>query len=163
MSRHLRSLHNMERDHGWIHTLLEEAENERMHSLIFTRLKNPSLFFRLLEYGGHGLFFTAFSMAYLVPPKTCHRFVGCVEEEAVAMYTALVHDIEDGHVGEWKTQVAPAIAREYYHLEDDASTLDMIKCIRADETDHRDVNHTFANLDWCHDINPFVLNNRNLK
>ena len=28
--RHMRSLRVMERDHGWIHTLLEEAENERM-------------------------------------------------------------------------------------------------------------------------------------
>jgi hypothetical protein len=26
----MRSLRVMERDHGWIHTLLEEAENERM-------------------------------------------------------------------------------------------------------------------------------------
>jgi len=29
MARHLRSLRTMTRDHGWIHTLLEEAENER--------------------------------------------------------------------------------------------------------------------------------------
>ncbi len=27
MLRHLRSLRTMSRDHGWIHTLLEEAEN----------------------------------------------------------------------------------------------------------------------------------------
>ena len=27
MIRHLGSLRNMERDHGWIHTLIEEAEN----------------------------------------------------------------------------------------------------------------------------------------
>lgn len=30
MLRHLHSLRRMERDHGWIHTMLEEAENERM-------------------------------------------------------------------------------------------------------------------------------------
>ncbi len=30
MLRHLMSLRTMERDRGWIHTLLEEAENERM-------------------------------------------------------------------------------------------------------------------------------------
>ena len=29
MLRHLRSLRLMQRDNGWIHTLLEEAENER--------------------------------------------------------------------------------------------------------------------------------------
>ena len=30
--RHMRSLRSMRRDNGWIHTLLEEAENERMVS-----------------------------------------------------------------------------------------------------------------------------------
>lgn len=30
MLRHMHSLRGMKRDHGWIHTLLEEAENERM-------------------------------------------------------------------------------------------------------------------------------------
>lgn len=34
MIRHLHSLRRMKRDNGWIHTLLEEAENERMHLLI---------------------------------------------------------------------------------------------------------------------------------
>lgn len=33
MVRHLNSLRTMKRDYGWIHTLLEEAENERMHLL----------------------------------------------------------------------------------------------------------------------------------
>ena len=32
--RHFRSLRTLERDHGWIATLLEEAENERMHLLL---------------------------------------------------------------------------------------------------------------------------------
>ena len=33
MVRHLNSLRWLKRDQGWIHTLLEEAENERMHLL----------------------------------------------------------------------------------------------------------------------------------
>lgn len=32
---------------GWIHTLLEEAENERMHLLTFMHLKQPGILFRL--------------------------------------------------------------------------------------------------------------------
>ena len=32
--RHFRSLRTLKRDHGWIATLLEEAENERMHLLL---------------------------------------------------------------------------------------------------------------------------------
>ena len=31
--RHLNSLRKMQRDYGWIHTLLAEAENERMYLL----------------------------------------------------------------------------------------------------------------------------------
>ncbi|KAF0713190.1 Aste57867_4467 [Aphanomyces stellatus] len=97
-----------------------------------------------------------FFLTYLISPKTCHRFVGYLEEEAVHTYTAMVEDIEAGHVGDWKTQVAPPIARKYYHLADDATILDMIKCIRADEANHRDVNHTFANIDWAKDVNPYL-------
>jgi hypothetical protein len=39
MIRHLQSLRRMERDQGWIHTLLEEAENERMHLMTFLELR----------------------------------------------------------------------------------------------------------------------------
>jgi hypothetical protein len=34
MFRHFRSLRALERDHGFIFTLLEEAENERMHLIV---------------------------------------------------------------------------------------------------------------------------------
>lgn len=46
MLRHLASLRRAQRDHGWIHTLLEEAENERMHLLVAVQLKQPGLAFR---------------------------------------------------------------------------------------------------------------------
>ena len=39
MHRHLQSLRGLKRDNGWIHTLLEEAENERIHLLTFIHLK----------------------------------------------------------------------------------------------------------------------------
>ncbi len=39
MIRHLHSLRRMQRDHGWIHTLLEEAENERMHLMTFLQVR----------------------------------------------------------------------------------------------------------------------------
>ena len=47
MLRHLRSLRKMDRDHGWNHTLLEEAENERMHLLTFLKLRQPGPLFRM--------------------------------------------------------------------------------------------------------------------
>ena len=48
------------RDHGWIHTLLEEAENERMHLMTFMTLKNPSRLFRAMVLGAQGVFYNAF-------------------------------------------------------------------------------------------------------
>ena len=46
MLRHMKSLRSMRRDNGWIHTLLEEAENERMHLLTFLQLRQPGFVFR---------------------------------------------------------------------------------------------------------------------
>ncbi|KAE9024799.1 hypothetical protein PR002_g11361 [Phytophthora rubi] len=158
MLRHLRSLRRMKRDYGWIHTLLEEAENERMHLLIFMNLKQPGWFFRTLVVGAQGVFFNGFFLTYLVSPKTCHRFVGYLEEEAVKTYTCLLQDIEDGHLDVWKQKKAPLIAQTYYKLPPGANIYDMIKCIRADECNHRDVNHTFADLDQNKGISPFVSN-----
>mmetsp|Transcript_13126 Transcript_13126/g.22175 ORF Transcript_13126/g.22175 Transcript_13126/m.22175 type:complete len:157 (+) Transcript_13126:69-539(+) len=47
MSRHLKSLRTLEKDNGWIHHLLQEAENERMHLFIFLTMRNPGVFFRV--------------------------------------------------------------------------------------------------------------------
>ena len=48
MSRHLKSLRTLERDHGWIHHLLQEAENERMHLFFFLKQRSPGITFRIL-------------------------------------------------------------------------------------------------------------------
>lgn len=42
MLRHLHSMRRLKRDHGWIETLLEESYNERMHLLIFLKVRLPS-------------------------------------------------------------------------------------------------------------------------
>uniref|UniRef100_M4B7E2 Alternative oxidase n=1 Tax=Hyaloperonospora arabidopsidis (strain Emoy2) TaxID=559515 RepID=M4B7E2_HYAAE len=156
MLRHLRSLRLLKRDYGWIHTLLEEAENERMHLLIFMNIKQPGYFFRALVVAAQGVFFNGFFLTYLVSPKTCHRFVGYLEEEAVKTYTCLLKDIEDGHLDAWKQKKAPLIAQTYYKLPESASIYDMVKCVRADECNHRDVNHAFADLDQKKGVSPFV-------
>ena len=39
---------------------------------------------------------------------------------------------------------APAIARHYWQLPDDATLRDVVLVVRADEAHHRDVNHAFA-------------------
>ncbi|KAF8575443.1 alternative oxidase [Ramaria rubella] len=162
MSRHLMSLRLMKRDAGWIHTLLEEAENERLHLMTFMTLKKPSIWFRALVLGAQGVFFNAFFLSYLVSPKTCHRFVGFLEEEAVITYTRVIEEIESGRIPEWENMDAPAIAKDYWRLKPDAKLIDVMYAVRSDESTHRFVNHTFANLDVKKDINPFAIREPNM-
>ncbi|XP_071165081.1 uncharacterized protein [Mytilus edulis] len=146
MLRHLSSLRRMQRDYGWIHTLLEEAENERMHLMTALQLRQPSNLFRLCVVGAQGTFVTMFSLAYLMSPRFCHRFVGYLEEEAVVTYSKCLQDIQKGSMQHWKTQAAPEIAISYWKLQEDSTMLDVILAIRADEAHHRVVNHTLASL-----------------
>ena len=78
--RHFRSLRTLSRDYGWIHTLLEEAENERMHLLTFLRTFPPGPFTRasifVTQFGFGSLFITL----YVASPSTAHRLVGYIEE-----------------------------------------------------------------------------------
>ncbi|KAJ7391966.1 hypothetical protein OS493_016273 [Desmophyllum pertusum] len=87
MARHFHSLRKLSRDHGWIHTLLEEAENERMHLMTALELKQPGIIFRGIILLAQGVFVNFFFIAYLLSPRFCHRFVGYLEEEAVKTYT----------------------------------------------------------------------------
>ena len=48
MLQHLKSLRRMQDDQGWIKTLLDEAENERMHLMFFIEIAKPNWFERLL-------------------------------------------------------------------------------------------------------------------
>merc|ERR1719331_2075104 len=52
MSRHFRSLRQLERDHGFIFTLLEEAENERMHLMVCMSFFEAGLATRMLVQMG---------------------------------------------------------------------------------------------------------------
>jgi ubiquinol oxidase len=52
---------------------------------------------------------------------------------------------------------APQIAIDYWRLQPDAKLLDVIYAVRSDETTHRFVNHSLANLNVNTDVNPFAL------
>jgi hypothetical protein len=146
MVRHLQSLRLMRRDGGYIHTLLQEAENERMHLLTFLSLHKPDLMTRILVLLAQGIATNAFFAAYLFAPRWCHRFVGFLEEEAVHTYTNCLKDIDEGRLPEWKHVPAPPIAIKYWRLAKDATLRDVILAVRADEAIHRDVNHVYASL-----------------
>lgn len=137
----------MDRDHGWIHTLLEEAENERMHLLTFLQLKQPSLFFRAMVLLSQGVFFNFFFLTYLVSPRFCHRFVGYLEEEAVKTYTHCLSDIDAGKLPQWENKKVPEIAQKYWLLPPEATIRDLILAVRADEACHSHVNHTFSSME----------------
>lgn len=51
---------------------------------------------------------------------------------------------------------APEIAKDYWRLGPDATMLDVIYAVRSDESTHRFVNHSLANL-GKDDVNPFAL------
>ncbi|OXG40441.1 alternative oxidase, mitochondrial [Cryptococcus neoformans Bt15] len=155
--RHLRSMRLLKRDGGWIHSLLEEAENERMHLLTFMTIAQPGIFTRALVLAAQGVFYNAFFLTYLISPRIAHRFVGALEEEAVRTYTHCISDMEAGLIPEWKDMPAPAIAIDYWRLPASSSLLDVIRAVRADEATHRFVNHSLANLDQKRDFNPFAL------
>lgn len=159
MLRHLHSMRRLKRDNGWIETLLEESYNERMHLLTFMKMCEPGWFMKLMILGAQGVYFNAMFLTYLVSPKTTHRFVGYLEEEAVHTYTMCIKQIEDGALPKWsdpKFEV-PELAVQYWHMPEGKRTMkDLILYIRADEACHRGVNHTLGNLNQKEDPNPFV-------
>ena len=139
--QHLKALRRMEDDHGWIRTLLDEAENERMHLMTFIHIARPSGFERLLVLFAQGVMYNAFFVLYLISPKTTHRIVGYFEEEAVVSYTEYLEEID---AGRHENVPAPKIAIDYWGLASDARLRDVVLVIRDDEAGHRDVNHGFA-------------------
>lgn len=141
MLQHLKSLRLMRDDGGWIQTLLDEAENERMHLMVFIKIAKPNLFERLVILLVQGIFFNLYFVLYLVSPRTAHRVVGYFEEEAVVSYTAFLKEIDGGMI---ENIPAPAIAIDYWQLPKNARLRDVIIATRTDEENHRDVNHNFA-------------------
>jgi ubiquinol oxidase len=140
--QHLRALRHMESDQGWIRTLLDEAENERMHLMTFIQVARPTRFERLLIVVAQGVFCNLFFLLYLVSSRTAHRFVGYLEEEAVYSYTEYLAGVDDGS---YRNIAAPRIAIDYWQLLPNARLRDVIIAVRADEAHHRDVNHAYAN------------------
>jgi len=138
---HLRCLRRMEDDKGWIRTLMEEAENERMHLMTFIEVAKPTLFERIAVLAAQWVFYIGFFVLYLVSAKTAHRLVGYFEEEAVISYTHYLKEIDEGRSA---NVPAPAIAKSYWKLPETATLRDVVLVVQADEAHHRDVNHGFA-------------------
>ena len=140
---HLKSLRRIKEDKGWIKTLLDEAENERMHLMTFVNIAQPTMFERFLIMFAQFIFIVLYLFIYLISPRTAHRIVGYFEEEAVISYSQYLKEVEDGKIENVK---APKIAIDYWNLPLNSTLKDVIKVVRDDEAGHRDVNHGYANI-----------------
>ena len=140
---HLKSLRRIKEDKGWIKTLLDEAENERMHLMTFINIAQPTLFERFLIMFAQFIFIVLYLFIYVISPRTAHRIVGYFEEEAVISYSQYLKEVEDGKIENVK---APKIAIDYWNLPLNSTLKDVIKVVRDDEAGHRDVNHGYANI-----------------
>jgi ubiquinol oxidase len=150
MLRHMKSLRTMTPDNGWISHLLHEAENERFHLMVWLKCIKPSTFNRLLILGAQGVFFNTYFLLYMLSSRSCHRFCGYLEEEAVISYTHFLNDLDAGLI---KNEPAPQFAIDYYNLSPSATVRDVVLAVRADEAVHRDANHFFSDRIAMHKEN----------
>jgi ubiquinol oxidase len=139
--QHLKALRFIRDDRGWIKTLIDEAENERMHLLIYSEIAKPTTTERFAIMIVQFFFYHLYFLLYLITPRTAHRVVGYFEEEAVHSYE---HYLQLVHDGVHENVPAPQVAITYWKLAHDARLTDMIEATIKDEMLHRDVNHEFA-------------------
>ncbi|KAJ2540743.1 inducible alternative oxidase 2 [Coemansia sp. RSA 1853] len=139
--RHIKSLQGMRHNGGWIGHLLHEAENERMHLMMWMEVSKPVMWERALIATVQTGFFVIFSLLYMVSPRTAHCVVGYLEEEAVTSYTHFIGKIDAGRIENVK---APEIAVAYWNLDPESTLCDVVLAVRADEALHRDTNHHFS-------------------
>ncbi|BAM79973.1 mitochondrial alternative oxidase [Cyanidioschyzon merolae strain 10D] len=151
MMLHLQCLRRFRQSGGWIRVLLEEAENERMHLMVYMSIAQPRALERALVILAQAGFFSFYTLLYTISPKTAHRLVGYLEEEAIVSYTEYLKDIDDGRI---PNIPAPPIAIDYWQLDPNARLRDVVLATRADEAHHRDVNHLRANLIKAHRGDP---------
>ncbi len=140
--QHLKAIRHIRDDQGWIKELLDEADNERMHLMTFIHVAQPTRLERIVIMLAQAVFYNLYFFLYLFAPKTAHRIVGYLEEEAVISYTQYLEMIDAGQV---ENVPAPRIAINYWDLPEDARLREVVIAVRADEAEHRDTNHDFAN------------------
>lgn len=139
--QHLKALRLIKNDHGWIKTLVDEAENERIHLMVYSHIARPTTFERFLIMVVQVCFSIFYFFLYFISPRTAHRVVGYFEEQAIHSYTVYLGLIDEGKI---KNVDAPEIAIEYWKLPKEAKLRDVVIATREDEVLHRDVNHSFS-------------------
>ena len=72
----LLTLLRLRRHNQWIKFVMDESENERMHLRTFMELWQPSAAQRALVVSAQAVFCAGYWAAYVLFPRTSHRFVG---------------------------------------------------------------------------------------
>jgi len=109
--------------------------------MTFIEVAQPNWFERIVISIVQLIFYNVYFFLYLFAPRTAHRVVGYFEEEAVISYTQYLKEID---AGRHENGPAPQIAIDYWQLKPDARLRDVVIAVRADEAEHRDVNHSFV-------------------
>jgi len=94
-----------------------------MHLLVFLKMQKPGPFMRFMVLVAQGVWCNALFVAYLLSPRTVHRFVGYLEEEAVITYTRQIEDLDAGRLPKWEAMEAPEIAVDYWHMPEGHRTM----------------------------------------
>ncbi|MEM7525920.1 MAG: alternative oxidase, partial [Pseudomonadota bacterium] len=113
----------------------------RMHLMTFIQIAKPTRLERTLIMIAQAIFYNFYFFLYLFAPRTAHRVVAYLEEEAVVSYTQYLAAIDEGKL---ENAPAPQLAIDYWRLADDARLREVVIAVRADEAGHRDKNHDFA-------------------
>ena len=140
---HFKSLRKMKAGYGeQIREMLSEAENERMHLMFFIEIAKPNIIERFIVLSSQLIFGVFYLFMYTFFTRTAHRMIGYFEDEAVSSYSEYLDMVESGEV---ENTPAPLIAINYYNLPANARLSELIKCVRADEQHHSEINHNYAN------------------
>ena len=87
---HFKSLRKMKTGYGFaIREMLAEAENERMHLMIFIEIAKPNFFERTLVLFSQVIFGLFYLFMYIFFTRTAHRMIGYFEDEAIKL--SLIH------------------------------------------------------------------------
>jgi threonyl-tRNA synthetase len=146
MMRHLLALRTLNEDGGWIHHLLEEAGNERTHLFTLLKIRQPGVSQRIFILFSQLLFISYYTTLYLISPKTAHKFVSYMAEDAFKIYSEVIKDLDEGKLPVWSLRNASKEDMRYWNLSEDAKFRDVLVAIRADKLYHREFNDHFSKI-----------------
>src|SRR3989338_1266912 len=92
--------------------LFEEAENERMHLMIWMQVCKPTKLDRVLVFLSQVNFTWFIILSYWISPNFVNKLLEFLEESSIDSYTDFMKDIE---AGKYAHIPVPPIALEYYH------------------------------------------------